>query len=188
MSFEMMASVIKHMDASDLDALVNISQRTFLETFGMNYNAKDLNDYMETRLSRQALGAELADAQNVFFSVWDEKTDALTGYIKIIPQCCKFLDDMDEGHFEPKNSTYLERFYLLKSFQGTGIAQNAMQATLDWIKQNTESDAVHLTVFCENPRAYTFYQRFGFEHVGNTVYMVGDHADKEFLYLLKLVC
>ena len=181
-----MSTVIKRMDASDLDALVNISQRTFLETFGMNYNAKDLNDYMETRLSRHALGAELADACNVFFSVWDENTEALTGYIKIIPACSKFLEDMDEGHTKPDNSTYLERFYLLKSFHGTGIAQKAMHATLDWIKQNTECDAVHLTVFSENPRAYTFYQRFGFEHVGNTLYMVGDHPDEEFLYLLNL--
>lgn len=183
-----MSSVIKPMGLDDLDALVNISQRTFLETFGMNYNPKDLNEYMETRLSRQALGVELADSQNVFFSVWDESSSALTGYIKIIPQSPKFLEDLEPQHTTPQNSTYLERFYLLKPFHGKGIAQRAMQATLDWIKQNTESDAVHLTVFCENPRAYTFYQRFGFEHVGNTVYMVGDHADKEFLYLLKLVC
>ncbi|MFN7310208.1 MAG: GNAT family N-acetyltransferase, partial [Vampirovibrionales bacterium] len=128
----------------------------------------------------------LSDPANMFFSVWDEHSGALAGYIKIIPQCRKFLDDMDEGHLKPKNSTYLERFYLLNSFHGKGIAQKAMQATLDWIKQNTESDAIHLTVFTENPRAYTFYQRFGFEHVGNTVYMVGDHPDTEFVYLLNL--
>jgi RimJ/RimL family protein N-acetyltransferase len=181
-----MSSVIKRMDVSDLDALVNISQRTFLETFGMNYNAKDLNDYMEARLSRHALGNELADVKNVFFSVWDESSGALTGYIKIIPASSKFLEDVDPEHRKPQNSTYLERFYLLKSFHGKGIAQNAMQATLEWIKQNPESDAVHLTVFSENPRAYTFYQRFGFEHVGNTVYMVGEHPDTEFVYLLRL--
>ncbi len=181
-----MFSVIKRMGWDDLDALVNISQRTFLETFGMNYNPKDLNEYMETRLSRHALGNELADVKNVFFSVWDENADALTGYIKIIPQSRKFLEDLEEQHIEPQNSTYLERFYLLKSFHGKGIAQKAMQATLDWIKSNTESDAIHLTVFTENPRAYTFYQRFGFEHVGNTVYMVGYHPDTEFVYLLNL--
>ena len=184
-----MLSVIKRMDianSEDLEALINLSQRTFLETFGMNYIPKDLNEYMETRLSRQALGTELADANNVFFSVWEENSGALTGYIKIIPQSRKFLEDLEPQHTEPQNSTYLERFYLLKPFHGKGIAQRAMQATLDWIKHNTESDAVHLTVFSENPRAYTFYQRFGFEHVGNCIYMVGDNPDKEFLYLLRL--
>jgi RimJ/RimL family protein N-acetyltransferase len=178
--------VIQRMGWVDLEALVNVSQRTFLETFGMNYNPQDLNDYMESRLSRHALGTELSDPANVFFSVWDEHSGALAGYIKIIPQCRKFLDDMDEGQLEPKSSTYLERFYLLNSFHGKGIAQQAMQATLDWIKSNTPSDAVHLTVFSENPRAYTFYQRVGFKHVGNTLYMVGNHPDKEFVYLLNL--
>jgi RimJ/RimL family protein N-acetyltransferase len=182
----MMSLVIQRMESGDLDALVNVSQRTFLETFGMNYNPKDLNDYMETRLSRQALGAELLDLHNVFFGVWDDSTEALAGYIKIIPQCRKFLEDLDPEHPEPKNSTYLERFYLMKPFHGTGLAQKAMHATLDWIKSHTSSDAVHLTVFSGNPRAYTFYQRFGFQHVGESIYMVGNNPDQEFLYLLTL--
>jgi RimJ/RimL family protein N-acetyltransferase len=75
---------------------------------------------------------------------------------------------------------------VLKPFQGSGLANKAMQALLEWIKNHTSCDAIHLTVFSENHRAYKFWQKQGFQHVGNSLYRVGDVLDTDFLCLLRL--
>ena len=48
------------------------------------------------------------------------------------------------------------------------------------------ADAVQLSVFSENYGAQRFYQRYGFAHVADIDFWVGNHRDHEFLYELAL--
>jgi ribosomal protein S18 acetylase RimI-like enzyme len=45
---------------------------------------------------------------------------------------------------------------------------------------------MQLSVYSENLGAQRFYQRYGFEHVADIDFWVGNHRDDEFLYELKL--
>lgn len=42
--------------------------------------------------------------------------------------------------------------------------------------------AIYLSVFSENQGAHRFYQRWGFSKHSEYEYMVGNHADHEFIY------
>ena len=47
-------------------------------------------------------------------------------------------------------------------------------------------DAMQLSVYSENFGAQRFYQRYGFRHVADIDFWVGNHRDDEFLYELAL--
>ena len=47
-------------------------------------------------------------------------------------------------------------------------------------------DAILLSVYAENFGAQRFYQRYGFAHVADITFQVGEQLDPEFLYELKL--
>ena len=48
------------------------------------------------------------------------------------------------------------------------------------------AEALQLSVFSENFGAQRFYERYGFEHVADIDFWVGNHRDDEFLYELAL--
>jgi ribosomal protein S18 acetylase RimI-like enzyme len=62
-------------------------------------------------------------------------------------------------------------------------------ALLEWAiaeGRDQGADAVQLSVFSENFGAQRFYRRYGFEHVADIDFWVGNQRDHEFLYELTL--
>jgi hypothetical protein len=61
-------------------------------------------------------------------------------------------------------------------------------ALMDWAIAEARAwraDALQLSVFSENFGAQRFYQRYGFDHVADIDFWVGNHRDDEFLYELR---
>jgi RimJ/RimL family protein N-acetyltransferase len=189
---------IRRATLNDLELLSRLSAETFIETFGKNYSEEDLNEYLTQRLSKKAIEGELKDPENIFFLIENlpqapienaEVEDCeqySSGYIKITPNSDKFLNDLSDKFEKPLRSCYLERFYLLKDSQGSGLAHLAMQELITWVNANTQCDTIHLTVFVENHRAQKFYQKYGFIYAGDTIYHVGNTKDHELIYLKAL--
>jgi ribosomal protein S18 acetylase RimI-like enzyme len=60
---------------------------------------------------------------------------------------------------------------------------------MDWAIAEARAwgaDALQLSVFSENFGAQRFYQRYGFEHVADIDFWVGNHRDDEVLYEFAL--
>ena len=79
----------------------------------------------------------------------------------------------------------LRQLYVLKLWQGTGVAA----ALMDWALQLARADNwddMYLSVFSENARAQRFYARYGFQEVGQVKFMVGNHEDDDRLWRLRL--
>jgi ribosomal protein S18 acetylase RimI-like enzyme len=79
----------------------------------------------------------------------------------------------------------LKELYLDGTVQGAGVGQALMDWALTEAKAR-QAPAIVLSVWSENFRAQRFYQRYGFAHIADTYFMVGNHRDDEFLYGLKL--
>jgi diamine N-acetyltransferase len=66
----------------------------------------------------------------------------------------------------------LKRFYVDRSWQGTGLAQLLMRATLD-AAIAAGARTLWLGVWEHNPRAIAFYRKFGFVDAGTHAFMLG---------------
>ena len=102
----------------------------------------------------------------------------LAGYCKLGPPSLPYDP-------EGRRCIELRQLYLLDSAKGTGIADVLTGWAIAEAKRRGAED-LWLSVFSANPRARRFYARHGFEEAGEFKFMVGNHADDEFLCRLRL--
>lgn len=168
--------MIRLRDATVDDAatICALAQRSFTETFGHLYAPSDLAAFLAGH-SIAGWQAELADPG--FAVRLAEQDGAAVGYAKLGPPSLPV---------EPRGpSIELRQFYLLAPAQGTGAAQTMMQWVIDTARARGAQD-LYLSVFVDNHRARRFYERHGFDRIGEYGFMVGTHRDTDDLMRLAL--
>lgn len=163
-------------DASltDTAALSDLGRRSFTETFGHLYSPANLAAFLETHDEANWRDQLASPEYSVRLIEYD---GALIGYAKVGPPTLPFVPH--------GNSTELRQFYILKPWQGSGLAAQLM----DWVLAEARrrgAEELYLSVFTDNHRARRFYARYGFTEVGPYAFMVGDHADEDIVMRLAL--
>lgn len=74
----------------------------------------------------------------------------------------------------------LKRLYLLREHQNGGHGRVLMDAVMAWLLRNGPRP-LWLGVWSENLGAQRFYQRYGFQRVGEYLFPVGASRDLEFI-------
>jgi GNAT superfamily N-acetyltransferase len=167
------AFALRPPSADDIAALAQLSSETFVETFGTLYSEADLSAFLESSYSHAAIAAEL-DNPLRRYRVADQG-GRLTGYCKIA-----FENTLD-FEIAGRRAMELKQIYLRGDSQGSGIANAFMQ----WVDDEAAAfgaDNILLSVFSGNARAQRFYARHGYTHIADTVFMVGEQADHEFIF------
>lgn len=149
---------------TDLPQLAELASMALWESHGHSAAFEDMNLYIRTKLSEEALRAELLDERNIFRWIRHEGRPA--GYSKII---------FDSPHdlVPALNVTKMERLYFLQEFHGLGLAQQLFAHSLDMAKQANQA-GVWLNVWKPNHRAVAFYQKMGFEIVGESLFKISE--------------
>ena len=148
---------IKQARANDVELLQSLSIVTFTDTFAAYNTTENMQMYIEKYFSVANLLAELNNSENFFFISFRENEPA--GYLKLrLPQ--EHLSSL-------KNNTAieLERVYVLKKLQGTGLGYKLMQFAFEYSRQKG-FDILWLGVWERNEKAIRFYEKFGFEIFG----------------------
>jgi len=169
-------SGIHYRDAGPEDAgiLAEIGRRTFVETFGTLYSPENLATFLENH-SPESWRGELADPR---FSVrLAEAGGEAVGYAKVGP----FAFPVEAAG----PAVELRQIYVLAPWQGAGIAAALMDWAFDEARRRG-AEELYLSVFVDNHRARKFYDRYGFEYVGDYEFMVGDQADHDMIMRFKL--
>lgn len=151
-------------DAATLGA---IGRQSFVETFGHLYSPENLAAFLENH-AEENWRRELSDPRYAVRLGFVDGANA--AYIKLGPPSLPFTP--------PRDSIELRQFYILKPWQGAGLAP----AMMDWVFAEARlrgAREVYLSVFTENHRARRFYDKQGFEPVGRYDFMVGTHADED---------
>lgn len=157
------------------DALSALGVETFIQAFGHLYRSEDLNVFLAESHSAECYRQLIADPQCCVWTVKDVQKDvggALVAYAVARP-CTLPVENM------PVRSGELARLYLLKQYQGEGLGQWLLEVVLDWLESSF--DHVYLSVYAENFGAMRLYERHGFEKISAYSFMVGNHADPEFI-------
>lgn len=167
---------IDYRGATEADAalMAVLGPRTFVETFGHLYSEENLTAFLRNH-SEENWRAELSDPR--FAVRLAEQGGEAVGFAKVGPPSLPF---------EVTGPTAeLRQFYVLKPWQGAGIAPVLMDWVIDESRRRG-AEEIYLSVFVDNARAQRFYARYGFEPVGRYDFMVGTHADEDVIMRLKL--
>ncbi|MDO8799000.1 GNAT family N-acetyltransferase [Phenylobacterium sp.] len=163
---------IRRAAPADAPVLAALAATTFSDTFAHLYDPGDLAAFLEDSYSVAAMAADLADPAKALWLV--EAAGEAVGYAQCGP--CEL------PHPEVTSSCReLKRFYLLKAFQNGGLGGRLFAETMDWMKAG-EPRALWIGVWSENQGAQRFYQRAGFEKVGEYGFKVGSTTDLEFIF------
>ncbi|QPQ54829.1 GNAT family N-acetyltransferase [Allosphingosinicella flava] len=159
---------------ADAAMLASLARRTFTETFGHLYKPEDLAAFLESH-STERWAEELASPG---FAVRIALSEGeAVAFIKIGPPTLPFTP--------VGPSIELRQFYVLKPWQGAGIAP----ALMDWAigeARRRGAEHLYLSVFTDNHRARRFYARYGFTEIGPYAFKVGTHVDEDIVMHLAL--
>lgn len=160
----------------DAAALAEFCARTFRETYDAHNSEEDMALHLRTHFSEALQRAEIADVDAVMLVA--EHEGALAGYAKVrrgaAPACV--------GGERPVE---VQRFYVDRAWQGTGLAYRLMDAAHEWARA-LGADTLWLGVWERNPRAIAFYGKCGFTDVGAWTFTLGKDVQNDRLMVKKV--
>ncbi len=156
---------------ADAELLSKLGAETFTATFGSLYRPEDLAAFIAESHSAASYSRLLGDAAA---AIWiAELNDGTPVGFAVARPCELPVPNM------PPNSGELARLYVLPGAQGAGLGRRMLDEALLFLERNF--DAVFLSVYKFNEGAQRLYARYGFEIIHEYDYMVGAHADPEYL-------
>jgi diamine N-acetyltransferase len=160
---------------ADADALDAMARETWARTFAHGYAPADLEAYLTQAYGPTGrLRTDLADPA-ITWRVARADGDII-GYAKLSPP---WLDQAGPGDVQ------LSQLYVAYGWHGRGVAQALMEWTFATARAR-HAPALLLTVFEDNHRAIAFYAKYGFVHIGDYAFPVGDQIDRDLIMRLAL--
>jgi ribosomal protein S18 acetylase RimI-like enzyme len=164
---------IRRATAADAERVAALAERTFRDTFAADNSPDDMDAYVRDSFSVDRVRAEVADDANTFLLAFADGGEQPTGYAKL-----------RTGTTEPNVSgpypVELERLYVDRSAIGHGVGAALMRAALDEAR-SAGYRTVWLGVWERNARAISFYEKWGFEIVGDHVFRLGSDAQRDLI-------
>jgi len=154
--------------------LSRLGCHTFTETFGHLYKASDLSAFLDASHSEARYRELFAGGEHGIWIATVDGEDA--GYCVAGPNGLP-------APGAPENAGELARLYFLLAYQRMGLGGRMLDIALEWLEERY--DRIFLSVYAENFAAQQLYRRRGFVKVHDYFYMVGEHADPEWIMELK---
>jgi diamine N-acetyltransferase len=171
---------------ADLADLVALSRTTFADTYAHLNDPADFEAYLDSAFSETQMTEELAVPNTATYFV--DYQNITAGYFKLNfnkspdqsdrPQ----LDNDVFSSFREQSMTELERIYLIKEWQGKGLAA-PMMAAIEAEAKAVGSTCLWLGVWEQNPKAMRFYEKCGFVHMGEHIFQIGSDAQRDWLMI-----
>ena len=160
--------MLRRATPEDAEALSTLASTCFTQTFGNLYAPDDLERFIHEAYSPEVLRAELADPKRATWLLFEEPSlDADSAPSPTHPDV------------KPTDGE-VQRLYLLREYQGGGRGSRMLEHALNWLEADGPR-TLWIGAWSENYGAQRLYGRYGFTKVGEYSFMVGDHADREFI-------
>ncbi len=156
--------------------VAQLGRETFAATFGDSYAPHDLAAFFAGPYSDEYMETALADPANAAWIAVESEGRGAAGFGGFcLAGPARF--DLDDP---PQNPGALQRLYLRPAFQGRRIGTRLLELGLAWLEA-AHYRPLFLSVDAENYGAQRLYARYGFVKIKEFAFMVGSHADREFL-------
>lgn len=160
----------------DAQALRDLSEQTFIDTYAVYNTPENMEKHISTKFTLEQIQAELSDSSVQYLLL--KKAGQLIGFTKLVKNHAP-------KELSSENAIEIERFYVDKAFHGQNLGKHLMNESLDWCK-NSGFKTVWLGVWEENARALQFYAKMGFEKIGEHVFVLGTEVQNDYVMAFKL--
>ena len=167
---------ISKIGLAELEALKNLSRKTFYESFSEANTEENMKQYMDNFFSDEKLTAELLDPGAAFY--FARLNDDIVGYLKI-------NSGKAQTELKDNNGLEIERIYVKGSFQGKNIGQLLFDKALE-VARERHADYLWLGVWEKNPGAIKFYERNGLVKFASHLFTLGDDVQTDIMMKLDL--
>jgi GNAT superfamily N-acetyltransferase len=161
---------------ADAEPLSQLAVRTFRDTYAEHNRPENMTRYLAEHFSPAHQSEELADP--AMATVVAEAGRRLIGYAQLRagspPECVPGTERLE-----------LSRFYVDRPWQGRGVAQALMSATLAEAARRG-ARTLWLGVWERNPRGIAFYRTCGFVDVGAQTFLLGTDRQDDRVMALAL--
>ena len=160
----------------DAAALSRLAAETFSETFERDNAPADMQRYVAEAFTPERQAAEIIDPASVVLVAelrHDSGDVQMVGYAHLVSSPVP-------SAVEGPAPLELKRLYVARPWHGKRVAQALMDAALEAARAR-KARTLWLGVWERNPRAVAFYAKYGFAHVGEHVFMLGEDAQTDWL-------
>lgn len=172
--------ILRRADISDIDALSQLSQKTFRETFiedlSIVYPANDLDSYFQSSASPKYFANKIVDPKRAVWLIEDKTTNELIAYAVVGP-----CNNMPHSDICPNQDGTLNLLFIRRDRQSHGFGRQLMKVILCWLEEHYPARPIWLSVFSNNLKAQKFYNHYGFSKVGEYKYSVGECKNDVFI-------
>lgn len=161
----------------DAEALSYLGAATFLASFAFDHPGKPLIEHLKAEHSTEYYSAKLTNP-DVDIVIGETLLGAPIGYVMLVPP--EHPDLQQPGDWE------LKRIYLLGPWQGGGNGRALLEQAFEVAAARGAARLI-LAVYESNDRAVAFYEKAGFKHVGETVFMVGEVPFRDMVYARDMI-
>lgn len=155
----------------DLDLLLQLSRRTYEDTFAASNTPENMKAYLDRAFGADQLRHELMDPNSVFYFLYADRT--LSGYLKL-------NEALAQTDVHDADALEIERIYVTKAAQGRGLGQILMDQALADASARGKT-FVWLGVWERNERALCFYHKNGFYKAGEHSFFLGADEQTDFI-------
>lgn len=167
---------LQKLTPADAALLARIGGISLIESHGHSAPAEVMQEYRNKAFGEEACRAELADDHNVFHAAFYNGEPA--GYSKIVFDC-----PHPAVPWQPV--TKLERLYLLADFYDLKLGHCLFENAVD-LSTAAGDKGMWLNVWKENERAIRFYEKQGFEIVGESEFVLtAEHSNPNWVMALR---
>lgn len=159
----------------DIDTLVSLAIKTFRDTFDEFNSPENMMRYINKAFARKAVEKEMQQPGTVFFLALDGRK--AVGYAKISASTTPPAVD--------PAALQIDRLYVHQSYLGKRVGYMLMQTCLAHARKKG-CPTLWLGVWENNARAIAFYERLGFSRFGQSVFMLGNDAQTDWLMKKEL--
>ena len=162
---------VRRANPADNLLLAELGRDTFLETFGPDNTPENMAAYLAASFGPGKQAAELADPATAFLIA--EVEGEAVGFARLR----EGAPAQGSIGLRPME---IVRFYSRQDWVGRGVGPVLMRACLDYARERG-CDLLWLDVWERNPRAQTFYRKWGFEVVGTQEFRLGDELQTDWI-------
>jgi len=155
----------------DASIIIDLAQKTFVETYGETNKRENVDLYMETMFSPDKIRTEIGGPNERFFIAFNNGNPV--GFTKL-------RDDRKGRGLDGKKALEIERIYVLKDYQGLKVGKEL----LDKCKAMAADEnftVIWLQVWQRNAKAVQFYQKGGFVIYETATFQFGDEIHQDYV-------